>query len=42
MTEAAAAYAIVNINVLASPEAFAQATLTVSYDGESAAGRRAR
>ena len=42
MSEDGAAYAIVNVNVLAAPEALAQATLPVSYDGESAAGRRAR
>jgi hypothetical protein len=42
MTVAGPAYAIVNINALATPEGVAQAAVPVSYDGESAAGRRAR
>jgi len=42
MSEDGAWYAIVNINVLAAPDALPQAALPVSYDGESAAERRAR
>jgi hypothetical protein len=42
MTDGGAAYAIVNINALATPDVFAQAAVPVSYDRETAAGRRAR
>jgi hypothetical protein len=42
MSEAGAAYAIVNVNALATPEVFAAAAVPVSYDRESAAERRAR
>jgi hypothetical protein len=42
MTEAGSTYAIVNVNALATPEAFAPTTVPVSYDLESEAERRAR
>ena len=42
MTEAGSAYAIVNVNALASPEAFPATAVPVSYDRESEAERRAR
>jgi hypothetical protein len=42
MADADAAYAIVNVNALASPELFAAAAVPVSYDQESEAERRAR
>jgi hypothetical protein len=42
MAEAGAAWAIVNVNALATPERFAATTVPVSYDRESEAERRAR
>ncbi len=42
MTEAGSAYAIVNVNALATPEVFAATTVPVSYDRESETERRAR
>ena len=42
MAEADAAWAIVNVNALATPEVFAEAAVPVSYDRESETERRAR
>ncbi len=42
MAEAAAAWAIVNVNALTTPEVFAEAAVPVSYDRESETERRAR
>jgi hypothetical protein len=42
MSEGGAAYAIVNVNALATPEIFPQAPVPMSYDRESEAERRAR
>ncbi|MGH6915614.1 MAG: GFA family protein [Geminicoccales bacterium] len=42
MAEAGSTYAIVNINALQIPEAFAKSAVPVDYDRESAAERRAR
>lgn len=42
IAEAGSAYAIVNINVLETPAAFADTAVPVSYDRESTAERRAR
>jgi hypothetical protein len=42
MTEAQAAWAIVNVNALATPEAFAATAVPVSYERESETERRAR
>ncbi len=42
MADACAAYAIVNVNALASPEVFAATALPVSYELETEAARRAR
>jgi hypothetical protein len=42
MAEAGALYATLNINALATPEAFTRAAVAVSYDREAAADRRAR
>jgi hypothetical protein len=42
MADAETAYAIVNINALATPGIFTRSALPVSYDRESAAERRAR
>jgi hypothetical protein len=42
MADAGAAYAIVNINTLRTPEVFAKAAVPVSYERESATERWAR
>ena len=42
MVDAGSAYAIININVLHTPEVFAKAAVPVSYDRESETERRAR
>ena len=42
MAEADAAWAIVNVNALATPEAFAEGAVPVSYDRETDSERRAR
>jgi hypothetical protein len=42
MVAAGSAYATLNVNALATPEAFGTAAVPVSYDGESAAERQAR
>jgi hypothetical protein len=42
MAEAGFAYAIANVNALATPEVFGAAAVPVSYEGESAAERQAR
>jgi hypothetical protein len=42
MAEAGSLYATLNINALATPEAFTSAAVAVSYDRETAAERRAR
>ncbi len=42
MADAGTTYAIINVNVLATPGFFAQGAVPVSYDRESAAERRAR
>ena len=42
MSEAGSAYAIVNVNALATPEVFAATTVPVSYERELEAERRAR
>jgi hypothetical protein len=42
MADAGSAYAIVNINALHTPEVFAQPAVSMNYDRESAAERRAR
>jgi hypothetical protein len=40
--EAGSAYAVINLNALETPDAFARAAVAVSYDAESAGERRAR
>jgi hypothetical protein len=42
MAEAEAAWAIVNVNALVTPEVFAETAIPVSYDRESEIERRAR
>ena len=42
MADPGSAYAVININALHTPEAFAQAAVPVSYERESAIERRAR
>ena len=42
MAEASAAYAVVNINALQTPEVFTAAALPVSYDAEKPSERQAR
>jgi len=42
MVDAGSAYASININALQTPEVFVKAAVPVSYDRESATGRRAR
>jgi hypothetical protein len=42
MADDGSAYAIININALQTPEVLAKAAVPVSYDHESATGRRTR